>query len=140
MPHPTLKNALSMLLISTSVYAAPKNPDWQIVKTNYPTTDILVAGFNGLDFGAQGDGKKDSTTAFQSALNAMKDAGGGTVFVPEGKYAFNLSFNQPGNYLSAAEGTEAQIIGFVTRGDLMIKDNANNVKTVGNISRSPNRR
>lgn len=39
------------------------------------------------DFGATGDGTTDDGPALQSALDALADAGGGTLFVPEGSYA-----------------------------------------------------
>src|ERR1044071_5992558 len=39
------------------------------------------------DFGAVGDGVADDGPAFQKALDALAAAGGGTLFVPEGKYA-----------------------------------------------------
>src|SRR6185503_18002320 len=39
------------------------------------------------DFGAVGDGVTDDGPAFQAALDALATAGGGTLFVPEGKYA-----------------------------------------------------
>src|SRR6185295_15911012 len=39
------------------------------------------------DFGAVGDGVADDGPAFQSALDALAAAGGGTLFVPKGKYA-----------------------------------------------------
>jgi hypothetical protein len=39
------------------------------------------------DFGAVGDGVTDDGPAFQSALDALAEAGGGTLFIPEGKYA-----------------------------------------------------
>jgi len=42
--------------------------------------------FNVLDFGAHNDGSAPSTEAFRSAIQAAKAAGGGTVFVPAGKY------------------------------------------------------
>jgi hypothetical protein len=38
------------------------------------------------DFGAKGDGTTDDGPAFQKALDALAAAGGGTLFVPEGKY------------------------------------------------------
>jgi len=38
------------------------------------------------DFGSVGDGVADDTTAFQSAFDAVRDAGGGTVFIPKGTY------------------------------------------------------
>ncbi|HEX6044074.1 MAG TPA: carboxypeptidase regulatory-like domain-containing protein [Pyrinomonadaceae bacterium] len=38
------------------------------------------------DFGAAGDGVTDDGPAFQSALDALADAGGGTLLVPAGRY------------------------------------------------------
>src|ERR1043166_1393859 len=38
------------------------------------------------DFGANGDGVTDDGPAFQSALDALAEAGGGTLFVPGGRY------------------------------------------------------
>jgi hypothetical protein len=38
------------------------------------------------DFGAIGDGTTDDAPAFQKALDALAAAGGGTLFVPAGKY------------------------------------------------------
>ena len=42
---------------------------------------------NVRDFGAVADGVADDGPAFQAALDALAAAGGGTLFVPEGKYA-----------------------------------------------------
>jgi polygalacturonase len=42
--------------------------------------------FNIRDFGAKNDGSVPATEAFRSAIQAAKAAGGGTVFVPAGKY------------------------------------------------------
>ena len=55
--------------------------------TNYCTADVVIAGCTVREFGAWGDGSTDDTEAFQAAMKAMADAGGGTVFVPEGRYA-----------------------------------------------------
>jgi Pectate lyase superfamily protein len=41
-----------------------------------------------LDSGAKGDGKTDDTAAFQKALDAAAQAGGGMVFAPHGNYFF----------------------------------------------------
>src|SRR5438132_8380050 len=38
------------------------------------------------DFGATGDGKTDDTAAFQKALDAAHQAGGGVVYAPRGHY------------------------------------------------------
>jgi polygalacturonase len=42
--------------------------------------------FNILDYGARNDGSASATAAIRSAIQAAKAAGGGTVFVPAGKY------------------------------------------------------
>src|SRR5512132_4075392 len=43
--------------------------------------------FNLTDFGGVGDGVTDDGPALQNALDAMAQAGGGTLFVPAGRYA-----------------------------------------------------
>ena len=61
------------LLVSTALLAtAAPNPDLYSVR----------------DFGALGDGKTDDTAAFQKALDAAKQAGGGVVYAPRGNYFF----------------------------------------------------
>jgi polygalacturonase len=42
--------------------------------------------FDIRDFGARNDGSAPATEAFRSAIQAAKAAGGGTVFVPAGRY------------------------------------------------------
>jgi hypothetical protein len=44
--------------------------------------------FSVRDFGAKGDGKTDDTSAFQKALDAAGQAGGGVVLAPRGNYFF----------------------------------------------------
>ena len=48
-------------------------------------------------FGAKGDGRTDDTKAFQAALDAAHQAGGGIVFVPAGSYRLNGSLLIPRN-------------------------------------------
>jgi hypothetical protein len=48
-----------------------------------------------IDFGAVGDGKADDTAAFQRALDAQLEAGGGTVYVPSGSYRVEGSLTVP---------------------------------------------
>ena len=42
--------------------------------------------FNVKDFGAKGDGENNETAAFRAALEAAGQYGGGTIFVPRGRY------------------------------------------------------
>lgn len=47
------------------------------------------------DFGAVGDGRTDDTAAFQKAMDAAHEAGGGTVYAPVGNYFFAGRLNVP---------------------------------------------
>lgn len=51
--------------------------------------EIEKAPFNVKLFGARGNGIDDDAGAIQSAINAARDAGGGTVFFPSGTYYFS---------------------------------------------------
>ena len=46
----------------------------------------MVADFDATGYGADRSGRKDSTKAIQQALYDCQDAGGGTVWLPVGKY------------------------------------------------------
>jgi polygalacturonase len=47
---------------------------------------LQAATFNVRDYGAKGDGAAKDTSAVQKAIDAAADRGGGTVWVPAGKY------------------------------------------------------
>ena len=58
-----------------------------------PALCFLIGGnawsagpFNILDYGAKNDGVTPATGAIRSAILAAKAAGGGTVYIPAGKY------------------------------------------------------
>ena len=61
-------------------------PKPTLVDTDYPTEDAVVADFDATKYGADRSGRKDSTKAIQQAIYACQDAGGGTVWLPAGKY------------------------------------------------------
>ena len=55
-----------------------------------------IASINVTDFGTAGDGDTDDTAAFQEALDAAAEAGGGIVDVPTGHYAIRGNLSIPG--------------------------------------------
>lgn len=61
-------------------------------------TSGTLAGLvlNVLDYGATRDGNTDDTAAFQRALDAAHQSGGGRVYAPSGRYLFKGSLNVPG--------------------------------------------
>lgn len=66
----------------------------QMVK-NYgviPSTNKVV---NVLNYGAKGDSKTDNLQAIQKALDDVKNAGGGIVYIPAGNYMINALTNNP---------------------------------------------
>ena len=73
-------NTLPALLGAAALAAAAPPPDHYSVR----------------DFGATSDGATDDTAAFQKALNAAKEAGGGVVYAPRGNYFFAGHLDVPG--------------------------------------------
>src|SRR4051812_38981193 len=56
---------------------------------------LHLASIPETDLKSLGDGKTDCTEIFQSALNAMAQAGGGTVSAPRGNFLFKGHLNVP---------------------------------------------
>jgi len=54
------------------------------------------------DFAAAGDGVTNDGPAFQAALDALAAAGGGTLFIPEGKYAITTPVSKNFTGLASA--------------------------------------
>lgn len=79
----------------STAHAADPAPKWQLVDPKYPTTDTVVAAYNVKDFGATGDGVTDVTSTFQMLLDSLDRLGGGTLFVPEGKYVIRGNLEIP---------------------------------------------
>ncbi|MET9273334.1 glycosyl hydrolase family 28-related protein [Kribbella sp. NPDC003557] len=61
-------------------------PTPRLVTTSNPTEDGVVADFDATQYGADPSGRRDSTKAIQQAIYACQDAGGGTVWLPAGRY------------------------------------------------------
>src|ERR1051325_1649998 len=70
------------ILLNASSSSSPANA--QTKKKVAAAGNELVLSV--ADFGANGDGVTDDGPAFQSALDALAEAGGGTLFVPGGRY------------------------------------------------------
>jgi hypothetical protein len=63
----------------------------KVIKTIYPTKDWVISDFIVTDpaFGAKAEPGFDNRAAFQAAIDAAHDAGGGVVFIPAGNYEFH---------------------------------------------------
>lgn len=60
--------------------------NWQLIQSEIPGSEPFVAAYNIKDYGVTGDGITDVTQQFQNLLNQLGSLGGGTLFVPKGKY------------------------------------------------------
>jgi len=80
----------TLLLAATLLFAltpACGAVDGNPAKTHQGSARTLASTISLADFGAAGDGVTDDGPALQSALDALADAGGGSLFVPDGRYA-----------------------------------------------------
>jgi polygalacturonase len=82
MSHSFCKAPFKILTFAGVLYTLP----------SYTPTYALAASsgrqlFNIADYGAKRDGSVPATGAFRQAIQAAKAAGGGTIYVPPGKYA-----------------------------------------------------
>ncbi|PSL23302.1 carbohydrate-binding protein [Chitinophaga ginsengisoli] len=83
----TLLFALVLSIIMTGMMGTPAfSQNWRLAQPSYPTTDAFVITYSVADYGATGDGVTDVTSIFQDRLNALGTLGGGTLYVPAGKY------------------------------------------------------
>ncbi len=74
--------------------ATPVMPDYEFVVPDVPlpaTNEIFLV----TDYGAKANPDADQTAAFQKALDAAGQAGGGTVYVPGGIYRLDGSLTVP---------------------------------------------
>ena len=76
--------ALAFAFGLTSAYGANSS---RATKTRHASGAGSTLTISLADYGAVGDGVTDDGPALQSALEALADAGGGNLFVPDGHYA-----------------------------------------------------
>ncbi len=79
------------------VFAEVPQVSWRLPETTLPSANVPVIGYDVKEFGARGDGETDDTHAFHLALNKMAAAGGGTVWVPAGRYVIRGTLAIPLN-------------------------------------------
>jgi uncharacterized protein YjdB len=87
--------AIRLGCIFLLIASAASAQDWKLINTEYPTIDNVVAAYSVADFGVTGDGVTDVTQQFQTLLNQLGALGGGTLFVPEGKYVIKGNLLMP---------------------------------------------
>ncbi|MEU3289887.1 right-handed parallel beta-helix repeat-containing protein [Streptomyces longwoodensis] len=66
--------------------------------------------FNVLDFGAKGDGVADDTSAVQLAVNAASAAGGGTVYIPPGRFLLSSAITWASGVNAFGAGDRVSIL------------------------------
>ena len=74
----------------TCVQAQKQQALQQSIKTTYPTKDWAISDFVVTDpaFGARAEPGFDNRAAFQAAIDAAYESGGGVVYIPAGNYEF----------------------------------------------------
>lgn len=66
-----------------------------ILHPRYDTGDLCVVTVNAADYLPDATGAADAAPAIQAALDACKRLGGGTVYLPEGRYALRSYLTIP---------------------------------------------
>ncbi|AEV98037.1 carbohydrate-binding protein [Niastella koreensis] len=93
--HAQLGITLSLLALILMCSCPAFSQKWRLISPSYPTADAPVIGISVADSGATGDGVTDVTNIFQRSLNTLSKAGGGTLFVPKGKYVIKGNLTIP---------------------------------------------
>ena len=68
--------------------------------------EVSSRSFDVRAFGAIGDGRKDSTAAFRKAIEVANSEGGGTVYVPRGRYLITEGLIVPPGITLRGERTD----------------------------------
>ena len=82
----------------------PISLNWSVIPEDerFPTEDVILAAISVTDTGLNNPlpadpVNSDCTATFQEALDMLGNKGGGTVFVPEGRYRLDGTLYVPGN-------------------------------------------
>ena len=95
-----MKKVLSVFVVASIIlacvpFALADNGTARIIDTVYPTDDLVIADYVVTEspYNADPSGWGDSTAAIQKAINDCAASGGGTVFMPAGRYRLTGSVN-----------------------------------------------
>lgn len=91
----------------------------KVYDTVYPTTDVVIADMSVTDFGAVGDGIADDTQAFQDALAAAGNNGGGVVFAPVGTYKLTSHLIIPTGVTLRGDWANPETVNGETKGTIL---------------------
>ncbi len=91
------------------------------------TDEYIVADVDVRYFGAAGDGVTDDTDSFKSAISVVQNRGGGTVYVPAGKYVLTSTLNLPNGVSLVGELKQGTTDGSV----LLIEHGAGTTENAG---------
>ena len=75
-------------VLAIAVFGFSNGEVQKAIKTVYPTKDWVISDFIVTDFGAKAVPGFDNRAAFQAAIDAANNGGGGVVFIPAGNYEF----------------------------------------------------
>jgi hypothetical protein len=94
-------------IANAQVGANRQQADQQSIKTVYPTKDWVISDFVVTDprFGAKAEPGFDNRSAFQAAIDAAYNNGGGVVYIPAGNYEFRSTQTATRN-VRVRKGTE----------------------------------
>lgn len=101
------------IIVNAQVTTAKRQALQQSIATVYPTKDWVIADFvvTDLEFGAKAQPGFDNRSAFQAAIDAAYNNGGGVVYIPAGNYEFRST--QTGtSKVRVRQGTEQQMKNF----------------------------
>lgn len=88
--------------------------------------------FNVKDYGAKGDGITNETAAIQSAVDALKSAGGGVLYFPDGTYK-STSIQLPSGVVLYGQSREASILSFSNNNSTNFISTKNDGVTTGRV-------
>lgn len=79
-----------MLPVNVACSQTKQQVAQQSIKTIYPTKDWAISDFvvTAPEFGAKAEPGFDNRAAFQAAIDAAYQSGGGVVYIPAGNYEF----------------------------------------------------